>query len=788
MNSTSNPAIAAGGTEISNSAPLRPSTGKRMSGAYLAWLAFAAFGTIASMPAAAQVQRSFLNPSFETPALTASNAANGCYRQIDATLVPGWSTTHPSETGGGDCTSPGTSTGRLIELWRTNFQGVIARNSNNFAELNANASSRIFQNICLISGEPINWRFSHRGRGSDTVRDVMDFNVGASQAVVRVGTTSNGAFNAPIVSQGSASAPASGGNGWVDYTGSFNYAGATGTNSLGFESISTGGGSNTVGNFLDNIQIELRPFVEFVQASSSTPESASNNRPTLRVNGTVFTAFNVTVQITGGTATLGTDYTTPGNATTLTIAIPAGVYDGVGSSSLFPLPVTVTQDVLGEGNETIQFAISPPSGASPPFLLTSGMTCGGAAQTGWIYTIVDDDSRIAVTKDAAAPAAVAGSLTLFDVVYTIAVNNPSTLDAAYTLVDTPGFDANVSVVSATSARTNSGGGSGGGTATPTFAGNGPWSLTTSNRTVNAGGTDTYTLTVRIQINQGGPASNDLCATPSAAGNGLHNSVTATLQATGTPTFTSSACRNTPTPVWVTLRKQLLDRNVAADQFQVRLFSGGIQAASATTSGSAAPSIASTGQQVLSAGSTLQFEEALKANGTGADQAPGGYAPLLTCSNSTGGSTTVLPSGSGSALANRQQWPEFTPAAGDVLDCVITNTPGGASLSITKTNTPGINGDIDQGSDTVIKGGTTTYTLVARNNGPAAANGAFVRDTPSAGLSCGTATCTATGASQCPAVTGAALATALQTGAGVAIPLLPAGAANAVTFVLTCQVQ
>ena len=745
-------------------------------------------GLSLSASALAQMQRSFLNPSFETPALTASNAANGCYRLLDSALVPGWSTTHPSQVGSGDCTSPGTSTGRLIELWRTNFQGVVARNATNFAELNANASSRIFQNICLINGESISWRFSHRGRGSDTVRDVMDFNVGASQTVARVGTTSNGAFNAPVVSQGSANAPASGGNGWIDYTGNFNYAGATGTSSLGFESISTGSGSNTVGNFLDNIQIELRPFVEFVQTSSSTPESASNNLPTLRVNGTAFSAFNVTVRITGGTATLGADYTTPGNSATLTIAIPAGTYDGVGNGSLFPVPVAVTQDALGEGNETIQFTIAPPAGSSPPFLLTSGTTCGGAAQTTWEYTIVDDDALITMTKDAAAPVAVAGSLTSFDVAYTIVVSNPTGTSAPYTLVDAPGLDPNVSIVSASSVRGNSGGGSGGGLASLTLSGSGPWSLTSADRILTAGATDTYTLTLRIQINQGGPASNDACASPSVGGSGLHNSVTATLQAGGNPTFTDSACRNTPTPIWATLRKQLQGRNVATDQFQIRLFSSGIQTASATTSGSATPSTANTGQQILSAGTTLQFEEALKANGTGADQVPGSYTAVLSCTNATPGSTTVLPGGSGSALANRQQWPEFTPSAGDVLDCVISNTPGGANLSITKTNTPGINGDIDQASDTLIQGASTTYTLVVRNNGPAAANGAVVRDPPVAGLSCGTATCAAAGGSQCPAATGATLASALQSGAGVAIPLLPAGAANAVTFTLACQVQ
>lgn len=749
-----------------------------------------------SVGASAQVQRSFVNLGFEQPDL----ATNGCRVYINSSQVPGWETTHPdaaTENSGGCVVAGGlgTSPGPILELWQTprnnNSGGTVnAPQGNQIAELNAVVASRIYQNVCLINGEQVNWRFSHRGRSSGTVRDVAEMKVGASGTIIRVGTTNTGAVDAPVVSQGTANAPVNiaGNASWVRYAGGFTYAGTTGVTNLGFEAISASGGASN-GNLLDDIQIALAPFVEFTQQSSSTPESASNNRPTLRVNGTVLAAFTVTVNITGGTASLPADYTTPGNSTALTVNVPAGNYDGTSATgSLFPLPVTVVNDTTSEPNETIQFQIVPASGATPAYQLFSSSTCGGSAQTTWTYTIVDDDARIVVTKDAAAPVAIGGSLSLFDLAYTIVVNNPSGVSAPYTLVDTPGLDPNVSIVSAGSVRGNSGGGSGGGLASLTLSGSGPWSLTSVDRILAAGATDTYTLTLRIQINQGGPASNDACAAPSVGGSGLHNSVTATLQAAGNPTFTDSACRNTPTPVWATLRKQLQGRNAAADQFQVRLFSSGIQSASATTSGSATPSTANTGQQILSAGTTLQFEETLKANGTGADQVPGSYTTLLSCTNATTGSTTVLPGGSGTALANRQQWPEFTPSAGDVLDCVISNTPGGANLSITKTNTPGVNGDIDQASDTLIQGASTTYTLVVRNNGPAAANGAVVRDPPVAGLSCGTATCAAAGGSQCPAATGAALASALQSGAGVAIPLLPAGAANTVTFTLTCQVQ
>jgi len=721
----------------------------------------------------AQVQRNFLNPSIETPALTAANTANGCYRELDETLVPGWSTTHPVQAGSGDCTAPGASTGRLIELWRTNFQGVVARNGLNFAELNAEASSRMFQNACLINGEQINWRFSHRGRGSTTVRDVMDFNVGASLPIVRVGTTSNGAFNTPIVTRGTANTPASGGNGWVDYTGSFVYSGVTGTSSLGFESISTGSGSNTVGNFLDNIQIELRPFVEFTQPSSSTPEGASNNLPTLRLNGTVFTPFNVTVLITGGTAVLGTDFTTPGNSTTLTIAIPAGTYDGSSAASLFALPITITQDVAVEGNETIELQVQPAGTSPPPYLLSSSTSCGGAAQTTWTYTIVDDDSRINLVKNAAAPVAVAGQPTQFDVVYTLAVSNPTLVPANYSLVDTPGLEANVNIVSASYTRN--------GVAGAALTGSGPWTLQSQWALLAAGATDTYVLTVRININRGGNTANDACAAPSASGSGLHNSASAVLQGVPTnTTFTAAACRNSPTPVWVTLRKQLVGRAIATDQVQVRVRSGGNVAATATTTGSSAPATASTGVVVLPAGNTMQFEEAVKTNGTGADQALANYGTTLACTNATATSTTVLPTGAGTALATSQQWAEFTPAGGDDLDCLITNSPFRANLSISKTNTPAL-GPNDQAGDTVTSGTPTTYTIVVRNDGPNAANNAVVRDPVAAGLSCTTdPTCSATGAS-CPI----SLSINSLQNAGLVIPSLPS--AGVVTFTLTCTV-
>ncbi len=743
------------------------------------WLAVAAMLAMSSH-ANAQVQRAFVNLGFEDPALVAP----GCRVYIAASQVAGWNTTHPSLTtqNVGGCTVPAgfNQTAPILELWRTprdaSSGGVVnARSGVQIAELNAEVASRIYQNVCLIAGEPVNWRFSHRGRGSATVHDQMEFKVGATSTIVRVGTTNNGAFLAPIVSQGTAQAPVNvaGNTTWVDYRGNFSYAGATGVTNMGFEAI----GGSTSGNLLDDIQIELAPFVEFIAPSSSTPESASNNRPTLRVNGTVYTAFNITVQITGGTATIGTDYTTPGNSTTLTVNVPAGNYDGASSGSLFPLPISIVNDTLSEPNETIEFLLPPPTGAAPAYRLASSSTCGGAPQTTWIYTIVDDDAGISIVKNAATPAAVAGQPTQFDVVYTIVVNNPSNQTASYSLVDTPGMDADTSIVSASSVRT--GGGSGGGAANRTLTGSGPWALNTGQRSLPAGQTDTYTVTVRIQVNRGGTNGNDACTLPSSGGSGLHNSVTATLQ-TPAGSFSDTACQNTPTPVWVTLNKQLDGRAVATDQAQIRLFSGGILAYSATTTGSAVPATATTGLRVLPVGNTLQFAETIKANGTGADTLPNAYVVAIQCANAATGSMTVLPSGSGTNVGAIRQWAEFTPAAGDDISCTIVNALQGADLAITKTN----------GVGTVMSGQPTTYTIVVSNAGPGPASGAVFRDPTPTGMTCSAVACgSAAGGATCPASgtsPGQLSVGNLQSAAGVILPTMPTN--SALTFTLACIVD
>jgi uncharacterized repeat protein (TIGR01451 family) len=102
----------------------------------------------------------------------------------------------------------------------------------------------------------------------------------------------------------------------------------------------------------------------------------------------------------------------------------------------------------------------------------------------------------------------------------------------------------------------------------------------------------------------------------------------------------------------------------------------------------------------------------------------------------------------------------------------------ADFSITKTNTPGVNGELDQSNDNVVSGETVTYTLVVTNNGPDSLSGAIVTDNPSAGLTCpagGVVTISGNG------VPSGSFTVADLTGSGIALGNLANGQSATLTF-------
>lgn len=111
-------------------------------------------------------------------------------------------------------------------------------------------------------------------------------------------------------------------------------------------------------------------------------------------------------------------------------------------------------------------------------------------------------------------------------------------------------------------------------------------------------------------------------------------------------------------------------------------------------------------------------------------------------------------------------------AGDGLDFIWSIQA--ADLSVTKT------GD----AVSVLPGSQITYGIVVSNNGPDAADGAVVKDTPDTGLSCTAVSCgDEQNGAVCPVPP---LDVNDLTGSGIAIPTLPAG--GSVKFQVTCTVD
>lgn len=304
-------------------------------------------------PAHAQL-RSLENPSFELNDPLGPGAPN--FEIITNGSVVGWDAT----------------TGE-IELWDSNFNGVPAHEGNVFAEMNANVNGTLFQNICLINGEPIGWTFAHRARQGGANTQTARFQVANSGGTVLQTLATQSSTTANQV--------------WNVNSGNVTYTGASGFQRVQFNTPDTG----SFGNFLDGIRLFLRPFVQLSVTTGTGGEAVpSATVPSLVVTGLVTTAFTVNVNVTGGTATLGSDYSTPGGGASITVTVPAGAYN----NTAVPLGIIITDDDVVEASETI--ALSLATGAN--YTVGHTVTCGTAARTSSTYTITDNDSRVTLRK------------------------------------------------------------------------------------------------------------------------------------------------------------------------------------------------------------------------------------------------------------------------------------------------------------------------------------------------------------------------------------------------------
>ncbi|MGS2645985.1 Ig-like domain-containing protein, partial [Streptosporangium sp. LJ11] len=164
-----------------------------------------------------------VNGSFEAPPVT------GFQMLPDASINPsiGWQTT------AGD---------RLVEFWRTGYTGVPSADGQQFAELNANQFSTLYQDLPTVPGTVMTWSLYHRGVAGTDVMHVLIGAPGAAVAQTPAGATS------PDITDGNTA--------WRRYTGTYVVPPGQTVTRFSFESVSTAGGNPATGNLLDGVTFE----------------------------------------------------------------------------------------------------------------------------------------------------------------------------------------------------------------------------------------------------------------------------------------------------------------------------------------------------------------------------------------------------------------------------------------------------------------------------------------------------------------------------------------------------
>lgn len=302
--------------------------------------------------------RGFVNSSFEIPSFPIGTVEFAGAQNDPSPSVPGWYTTNGAYNG----------FQHPIELWSTGYSGVDAALGlgNQYAEINCSENARMYQILCLVQGEKIDWSFYHRGRAGT---DVTEFNI-----YDLTGTNKIQVLESAVSAQV-----------WKTYVGSSVFSGPTGFYQVSFEALSSATDNPAVGNFLDGVNLTFHPLVEFVSNNSAGVEHVGNNLPKIRVKGSVpVSGMNLTFAITGGTATPGTDF----NLNT-TLHIPEGDYNGSSAVS-FTLPLTIYDEDLIEGDETINLSITEVDAEGQML----DANCDGQTILNTQYTIINDDMCI----------------------------------------------------------------------------------------------------------------------------------------------------------------------------------------------------------------------------------------------------------------------------------------------------------------------------------------------------------------------------------------------------------
>ncbi|MFP7289181.1 isopeptide-forming domain-containing fimbrial protein, partial [Shouchella clausii] len=210
----------------------------------------------------ALVNGSFEEPPARMPGETGSPGSEQFWQYFHEDEVPGWKTN---------------ASDKFIQIMKTeaNYynRGIIPPHGNQYAELNAHQVSALYQDVETTPGQTIYWRLAHRGL------------LGVDTMAVQIGSADIPADDLPVIEQIS-----TGNTGWVYYSGSYTVPAGQTVTRFAFNSVDAAGGSQQLGNLLDDIFLGTEPCV--VAEKSVSPEGEVNIGDEL--------TYEVTIKNNGG--------------------------------------------------------------------------------------------------------------------------------------------------------------------------------------------------------------------------------------------------------------------------------------------------------------------------------------------------------------------------------------------------------------------------------------------------------------------------------------------------------
>lgn len=143
---------------------------------------------------------------------------------------------------------------RTIELVSTKNSSVVqggyytttAADGTQFAELNANVVSTLYQDIKTVPGSTMKWSLNHRGRwGTDSMKLMIGSPIEDLKDQIPDGQSAPNMITSNTA--------------WKEYTGSYVVPEGQTVTRFAFVSVSAAGNNNSVGNLLDKIRFTIKP-------------------------------------------------------------------------------------------------------------------------------------------------------------------------------------------------------------------------------------------------------------------------------------------------------------------------------------------------------------------------------------------------------------------------------------------------------------------------------------------------------------------------------------------------